>query len=279
MKTLYESLLDNQESLVKDTDDIILIHRAQQWICDNVQAFANTQYGDDAEWDKFFGFTVNGSIVHIEPRTVNGVFRNIFFSEKCGGIPDWIDFDFSAVENIAFLGDNFKNYDVLNKTFSGLSIKWWRGSKAPIENLDITVANEVAFVTDAPLPKFKNCKITFNSRLNKLYCHVIACCIDDTGFKGIVFKRTKLGNNNPGIMLDIAGGIKTTKLSKYISKCVRDTYYSFEPDSAKKFTELIDSIPGIVESDFNKIVYTKSKRKLYKEKLDNNGSHTWVLDG
>ena len=265
MKTLYESLLDNQESLVKDTDDIILIHHAQQWICDNVQ-------------DKFFGFTVNGSIVHIEPRTVNGAFRNIFFSEKCEGIPDWIDFDFSAVENIAFLGDNFKNYDVLNKTFSGLSIKWWCGSKAPIENLDITVANEVAFVTDAPLPKFKNCKITFNSRLNKLYCHVIACCIDDTGFKGIVFKRTKLGNNNPGIMLDIAGGIKTTKLSKYISKCVRDTYYSFEPDSAKKFTELIDSIPGIAESDFNKIVYMKSKRKLYKEELDNNGSHAWVLN-
>ena len=98
MKTLYESLLDDQETLMRNTGDEVLIHRAQQWIHDNVQAFANTQYRDDAEWDKFFGFTVNGSIVHIEPRTVNDTFRNIFFSEKCEGITDWIDFDFSASE-------------------------------------------------------------------------------------------------------------------------------------------------------------------------------------
>ena len=278
MKTLYESLLDDQETLMRNTGDEVLIHRAQQWIHDNVQAFANTQYGDDAEWDMFFRFTVNGGIVHIEPRTVNDTFRNIFFSEKCEGIPDWIDFDFSAVENIAFLGDNFKNYDVLNKTFSGRSIKWWHGSKAPIENLDITIANVIAFVSEASLPKFKNCKITFNSKLNKLYCHVIARCIDDTGFQGIVFKRTKLTNNTPGIMLDIAGGIKTTKLSRYISKCVRNNYYNPEHDSAKKFTELIDSIPGIAESDFEKIIYKKTGRKLYKEKLDNTDSHIWELD-
>lgn len=278
MKTLYESLLDSQETLMKDAGDGVLIHRAQQWIRDNVQAFANTQYGDDAEWDMFFRFTVNGGIVRIEPRTLNGAFRNIFFSKECEGIPDWIDFDFSAVENIAFLGDNFKNYDVLNKTFSGLSIKWWHGSKAPIENLDITIANEIAFINDAPLPKFKNCKITFNSRFNKLYCHVIAHCIDDTGFKGIVFKRTKLTNNTPGIMLDVTGGIKATKLARYISKCVRNTYYSSEHGSTGKFTELIDSIPGIAESDFEKISYTKTGRKLYKEKLDNNGSHVWEFD-
>lgn len=278
MKTLYESLLDSQETLMKDAGDGVLIHRAQQWILDNVQAFANAQYGDDAEWDMFFRFTVNGGIVRIEPRTLNGAFRNIFFSKECEGIPDWIDFDFSTVENIAFLGDNFKNYDVLNKTFSGLSIKWWYGSKAPIENLDITIANEIAFINDAPLPKFKNCKITFNSRFDKLYCHVIARCIDDTGFKGIVFKRTKLTNNTPGIMLDITGVFKATKLARYISKCVRNTYYSSEHGSIGKFTELIDSIPGIAESDFEKISYTKTGRKLYKEKLDNNGSHIWEFD-
>ena len=276
MKTLRESLLDDQESLVNATSDSILIHHAQQWICDNVQSFSNTKVGADAVWDNLFSFTVNGSVVRIEPHTVNGAFRNIFFSKECEGVPDWIDFDFSAVENITFLGDNFKNYDVLNKTFSGRSIKWWHGSKAQVENLDITVTSEVAFINE--MPKFKNCMITFNSRLAKFYCHVIAYDIDNTGFDGIVFKRSKLNGNNPGIMLDIAGDTKTSKLSRYISKCVRDTYCSLEPGSVKKFTEIIDSIPGVVESDFKKIVYMKTKRNLYKEELDNNGSHMWILD-